>query len=84
MSEIKIRLRAIVGHEHLTVLTRVHRPRIDIKIGIKLLHENPVAATLQQERKGRRGNPLAQTRNHSAGDKNVFDLLFHFAIISLN
>src|SRR5207248_4604162 len=34
--EIEVRLGAVLGHEHLAVLERAHRPRIDVDIRVQL------------------------------------------------
>ena len=44
----KVGLAAIIGDEHLAVLERVHRARIDIDVRIKFLHGDPKATHLQQ------------------------------------
>ena len=36
MAEIEIGLGAVVGDEHLAVLIRAHRARIDVEIGVEL------------------------------------------------
>ena len=48
MTQIKIRLRPVVQHIHLTMLVRRHRARIDIEIRIKFLQHHLQAAQLQQ------------------------------------
>ena len=48
VTEVEVGLAAIIGHEHLAVLERVHRARIDIDIRIKFLHGDPKATHLQQ------------------------------------
>ena len=35
MAEVEIGLGAVVGHEHLAVLVRRHRARIDIQVGVE-------------------------------------------------
>ena len=48
VADVEIGLRAVVGHEDLAVLERVHRPRIDVQIGVQLLHRDPQTTRLQQ------------------------------------
>jgi hypothetical protein len=48
VAEVEVRLRAIVGHEHLAVLIGRHRPGIDVEIGIELAQPHLVTARLQQ------------------------------------
>ncbi len=38
VAEVEIRLGAVVGDEHLAVLERRHRPRIDVQVRIELQH----------------------------------------------
>ena len=51
MPQIQIRLRPVIQHINLPVLIRVHRARIDVQIGIKLLHDHLEAAIFQQRAK---------------------------------
>ncbi len=46
VSEIEIRLGAVVRHEHFAVLIRRHRPGIDVEIGIELAKPHRVSARL--------------------------------------
>ncbi len=71
MAEIEIGLGAIVGDEHLAVLVRRHRARIDVEIGVELAQANLVAARLQQRAQRCGGETLAQRGNHAAGDEDV-------------
>jgi hypothetical protein len=48
VAEVEVGLAAIVGDEHLAVLERVHRARIDVEVRIELLHRDPEATALQQ------------------------------------
>ena len=48
MTEVEVRLRAIVGDKDFAVLVRAHRARVDIDIGVKLLDRDLVAAVLQR------------------------------------
>jgi len=41
VAEIEVGLAAVVGDEHLAVLERVHRSRIDVEVRIELLHRDP-------------------------------------------
>jgi len=51
MSEIKVGFTAIVGNEHFPVFVRVHCARIEVDVGIKLLHRHAQATHLQQSPK---------------------------------
>ena len=72
MSQIQIRFRAIVGDEDFSVLYGVHSSRININIGIKLLHGDLVAPGFQKPSKRGCCDPLAKPGNNAAGYKNVF------------
>ncbi len=71
MAQVQICFRAIIRHEHFTVLIRTHGSRIDIDIRIEFLYRNLIAPALQQTSQRSRRNPLAQRRNHAACYKNV-------------
>ena len=46
MPQVQICLRAVIGHEHLPVLGRIHRSRVHIEVRVKLLHGHPVSPGL--------------------------------------
>ena len=71
MSEIEIRLGAVVGDEDFAVLIGAHRPRIDVEIGIELAKTDRVATRLQKRAEHRRRQAFAKGGNHAAGDENV-------------
>ena len=48
MAEVEVGLRPVFGDEHLTVLERAHRPRVDVEVRVELLHLHLEAALLQQ------------------------------------
>ena len=48
VAEVEIGLRPVVGDEHLAVLGRAHRARVDVEIGIELAQADRIAARLQQ------------------------------------
>ena len=48
MAEVEVGLGAVVGDEHLAVLGRAHRARVDVEIGIELAQADGVAARLQK------------------------------------
>ena len=59
MAKIEIGLRAVVQHVNFAVLKRIHRPRIDIEIGIELLEHNAQTAQLEQRSERSRGQAFA-------------------------
>ena len=44
VAEVEIGLGAVLGDEHLAVLERAHRPRVDVDVGIELLQLDAEAA----------------------------------------
>ena len=48
VAEIEIGLRAVIQDVNFAVLKRVHRPRIDVEIGIELLEDDAQAAQFEQ------------------------------------
>ena len=71
MTEIEIGLRAVVGDEALAVLSRAHRARINVEIGVELSKPNLVTPSLKARSKGRRRKPFSERRHHAAGDEYV-------------
>jgi hypothetical protein len=71
VTEVEVRLAAIVGDEHFTVLERVHGARIDVDVRIQLLHRDPQATQLQQAPQGRRSEALAQGAGNASGHEDV-------------
>ena len=51
VAEVEVCLCPVVSHEYLAVLVWRHRAGVDVEIRVELLHEDPVAATLQEKRK---------------------------------
>ena len=71
MAQIQVRLRAVVRHEHFAVLVRAHGSRINIDIGIELLHRNLIAPALQQTPQGSCRNAFPQRGYHAACNENI-------------
>src|SRR5687767_10809526 len=72
VSQVEIRLRAVVGHVDLAVLIRAHRPWIHIDIWIEFLERDLVAVALEDGADRGGGEALAERRHHAAGDEDVF------------
>ncbi len=70
--QIEVGFRAIVRDEHLAVLIRAHRARVDIDVRVEFLYRNLIAARLQQTPQGSCSDSFAQTGHNAAGDKNIF------------
>ena len=71
VAQVQVRLRAVIGDEHLAVLEGAHGAGIHIKIGIKLLIFHPEAPLLQQPPQGCRADALSQPGHHAAGNKDM-------------
>ena len=67
--QVQIRLRAVVRHEHLAVLVRVHRAGIDVDVRVELLDRNAQAAAFQQPPQRRGRDALAQRGHDAARDE---------------
>ena len=78
--EVEIGLAAVVGDEHLAVLERVHRARVDVDVRVELLHRDPQAPGLQQPPERGGGEALAEGAGHASGHE---DVLRHDAPLDL-
>ena len=65
--EVEVGLGAVVGHVHLAVLVRRHRPRIDVDVRVELLVRDLEAVRLEQEADRGARQPLSEARGHAAG-----------------
>ncbi len=74
MSDVEVGFGPVVGHEHLTVLERVHGARVDVQVRVELLHGDPQASEFEQAAQAGRGQSLAEARGDSPGDKEVSGL----------
>ena len=72
VTEIEVRLGAVVGDVHLAVLIRAHRARIDVDVRVELLHRHGVAVAFEQAAHRRGGEPFAERRHDTAGHEDVF------------
>ncbi len=66
VAEVEVGLGAVLGDEHLAVLERVHRARIDVQVRIELEERDAQAARFEQRADRRRGEALAERREHAA------------------
>ena len=71
MADIEVSLRAVLGDEHLAMLERVHRSRIDVEVRVQLLHCDLKATRLQKRPEGGGREPLSQGGNDPSSDENV-------------
>jgi len=72
VADVEIGLGAVLGDEHLAVLERAHRPRIDVDVRVELLALHLQSASLQQAAERGRGDPLAERRHDAAGHEHEF------------
>jgi hypothetical protein len=52
VADVQVGLRAVLGDEHLAVLERVHGARIDVEVGVELLHRDAQSARDEQASRG--------------------------------
>src|SRR6185369_14838508 len=71
VSQIEVRLRAVVGDVDLAVLVGAHRARIDVDVRIELLKRDAVPVPLEQAPDRRGGQALAERRDDATSDKYV-------------
>jgi hypothetical protein len=71
VAEVEVGLRAVLGHEHLAVLERRHRARIDVDVRIELDEGDLDLARFEDRGEGGGGDALAQGRNHATGHEDV-------------
>ena len=69
VTDVQVGLGAVLGDEDLTVLERVHRPGIDVEVGVQLLHRDPQATAGQQGTQRTRCQSLAERGHNAAGDE---------------
>ncbi len=62
VTDVEVGLGPVVGHEDLAVLERVHRPRIDVQVGVELLHGHLQAARAQQRPRLEAVSPFRERR----------------------
>ncbi len=71
VADVEVGLRPVVGDEHLAVLERVHRARVDVQVRVELLHHHAQSARCQQIAQRRGGQTLPQRRTTPAVQKDV-------------
>ncbi len=71
VAQVEIGLRAVVGHEYLTVLIGRHGPRIDVDVGVELLGRDGEAPRLQQPPQRRGRYALADRTDYPTGEEDV-------------
>ena len=69
--DVQVGLGAVVGDEDLAVLERVHRPGVDVEVGVELLHRDPESARLQQAAQAGGREALPERGGDASGDEHV-------------
>ncbi len=71
VAQVEVGFAAVVQHVDFAVLIGAHRARIDVDIGIELLHADAEPALFQQHADRGAGQSLAQRADHPAGNENM-------------
>ena len=71
VAEIEVRFCTVICHEHLTMLVRRHRSRVDVQIRVELTKADLIAPCLEQRAKRRRRNAFSKGGDHAARNKNI-------------
>jgi len=71
VAQVEVRLCAVFSDEYLTMLVGRHRARIDVQVGIQLLHGHRNAPALEQPADRRGRNPFAQAADNATGDEYI-------------
>ena len=69
VAEVEVGLRAVLGDEHLAVLERRHRARVDVDVRVELLERDLQAARDEQAADRGGGDALAERGDDAAGDE---------------
>jgi hypothetical protein len=69
--DVEVGLGAVVGDEDLAVLERVHRPGVDVEVGVELLHRHPQPTGPQQVTQAGRREALADRGRDAPGHEDV-------------
>ena len=71
VAEVEVGLRPVLGDEHLAVLERAHRPRIDVEVRVELLCAHAETPRLEEAAERGGDDPLAEGRDDSARDEHI-------------
>src|SRR5688572_19795096 len=71
VAQIQVGFGPVLGHEHLAVLERRHRPGIDVDVRVQLDVGDADAAGFENRGEGRGGDALPQRGNYAAGYENI-------------
>ncbi len=71
VAQVEVGLGAVVGDEHLAVLERAHRARVDVEVRVELLDGHLEPARLEQPAERCRGDALAERGDDASGHEDV-------------
>ncbi len=71
MADVQVGLGAVVGDEDLSVLEGVHRARVDVEVGVELLHHHAQSASGEEVAEAGCRQTLPQRGNDTARHENV-------------
>ena len=71
MAQVEVGFAAVVQHVDFAVLVGAHGARIDVDIGVELLHADAEPALFQQHADRGAGQSFAQRADHAAGNENM-------------
>src|SRR5205823_3651567 len=80
VAQVEVGLGAVVQHEHLAVLERVHGARVDVDVGVELLERDAEAARLEEPGQGGGGDALPEAGGDSSRDEYVLRSLKHYGV----
>src|SRR2546425_7458707 len=69
--EVEVHLGAVVEDEHLPVLVRVHRARVDVQVRVDLDRADFQAFRFQQDSDGRGADSLSESRQNATRDNDI-------------
>src|SRR5689334_18527 len=72
VTQVQVRLRAIVQHVDFAVLIRTHSAGVHVDVRVKFLDGDVEAACFEQPPNRRSGDSLANGTDHPTGDEDVF------------
>ena len=75
VTDVEVGLPTVVGDEHLAVLERVHRSRVDVEVRVQLLHGDPQPTCLEKVPEARGREALAEGGGDASGDEDVLGWL---------
>ena len=71
VADVEVGLGSVLGHEHLAVLERIHRSRIDVEVRVEFLHGHLQSASGQQLPETAGGQAFAERGDDATGDEDV-------------